>query len=340
MVVCILREHFARPQLVRHLLRAEHPDEVARRNHGVNVRGRDGQVISLQSQNHAVVILFQAAIAYGFSGKGRAFFHGNRVGIQIRGFRLVRHVFAQGHLFRLLQSAQAGDMETALALYETIPGYQDADSKRRAYAYDAAETALAQGDLSRAVALFTQAGDYRDASVRAQATADRYYADAYAAAVEAMEKKDYKAAADILAPLAKENVPEAYENLPGVYQEACYRCANDLYADKQPFEALKYYREIPDYKDVSTKRLKKTVYQVMGKWETAKGVKMEFREDGFCVIDGKEAFYTVPSAFAIHIGDSPDTAVYTYNIISHGDGKLTLLQVKQNVYYRMTRAEE
>ena len=90
--------------------------------------------------------------------------------------------------------------------------------------------------MNAAAILFTQAGDYQDAAERARNAADQYYADAYAAAVEAMENKDYKTAADLLAPLDRENVPETYENLPGMYEEACYRCANDLYADKKPFE--------------------------------------------------------------------------------------------------------
>ena len=87
------------------------------------------------------------------------------------------------------------------------------------------------------------------------------------------------------------------------------------------------------------KRLTRTVYRIMGAWETDKGVRMEFREDGTCTIDGQDSYYYA-TTYALNIGDSPDTLKYTYNIVSLSGKALTLRHEEQNVYYRMTRAAE
>ena len=123
-----------------------------------------------------------------------------------------------------------------------------------------------------------------------------------------------------------------------MYEEACYQYANELYKDKNPFEALKYYRQIPDYKDVTSKRLDKAVYRIMGKWESSKGAIMEFREDGTCTIEGKDYYYYA-SMYSLEIGDRPDDLEYTYNILSNTQNNLTLRHEKQNILYRMKRVE-
>ena len=152
-------------------------------------------------------------------------------------------------------------------------------------------------------------------------------------------KADYKTAVEALAPISQEYFTAKYADIPEMYQEACYQYANALYADKQPFEALKYYRLIPDYKDVTSKRLKRTVYEIMGTWETSKGVRMEFREDGTCAIDGREYYYSA-SVYALNLGDRPEELSLAYSIVSNSEKKLTLQHVKQKTYYRMTRVTE
>ena len=157
-------------------------------------------------------------------------------------------------------------------------------------------------------------------------------------ALNAMAAKDYKTVVEALMPLSQEYLPDKYSDIPELFNEACYQYANDLYAQKQPFEALKYYRMIPDYQDVTEKRLDKVVYRIMGKWESSKGMVMEFREDGTCTIDGREYYYYA-NMFALDIGDRPDDLSYVYNIVSDNKNTLTLRHEKQNILYRMTRVK-
>ena len=71
-----------------------------------------------------------------------------------------------------------------------------------------------------------------------------------------------------------------------------------------------------------------------------KGVSMEFRDDGTCLIDGREAYYNCPNMYAMDTGDRPDELSYTFNILNSSRNVLNLKHEKKNVIYRMTRAEE
>ena len=158
-----------------------------------------------------------------------------------------------------------------------------------------------------------------------------------------MASKDYHAVLEALTPLDPLNqtyLAKKYSDMPALYREACYQYANDLYAQKRPFEALTYYRLIPDYADVADKKLTRTVYRVIGKWTSEKGVSMEFRDDGTCLIDGREAYYNCPNMYAMDTGDRPDELSYTFNILNSSRNVLNLKHEKKNVIYRMTRAEE
>ena len=155
-----------------------------------------------------------------------------------------------------------------------------------------------------------------------------------------MEHKDYKAVVEALAPLSQEYLTGKYADIPDLYREACYQYANALYSQRRPFEALTYYKQILDYKDVTDVRLTRMVYRLMGFWDTGKGVTMEFREDGSCTIEGEDYYYFAPNIYAINIGDDPDDLSYTYEIVSYGANYLTLRHAKTKTLYRMTRAGE
>ncbi len=112
------------------------------------------------------------------------------------------------------------------------------------------------------------------------------------------------------------------------------------FGEKKPFEALTYYKQILDYKDVTETRLKKRIYQIMGTWQSSKGSFMEFREDGTCTIESRNYYYYIPSIYALHIGDQPDDLAYTYEIVSFDENSLTLRNVKQKTLYKMTRVKD
>ena len=240
-----------------------------------------------------------------------------------------------------LEKADEGGLNDAMELLAAIENESaKAKDKLHELAYQAAEEALDAQDLATASAMFDRAGDYRDAKARAQQCADDYCSAAYETAQAAIAEKDYLTAIEALAPLQEGFLTEKYARIPAMYKDACYQYANQLYNDRQPFEALKYYKLIPDYKDVTSYRLEKTVYKLMGLWESEKGQKFEFREDGSCSLAGEEAYYYVPNMYAVNTGAEPDPSTVTYEIVSIKQNALTLRHTKNRTIYRLTRVEE
>ena len=240
-----------------------------------------------------------------------------------------------------LEKADENDLTAAMDL---LAGIESEDStalnKLHELAYQAAEEAAAAGEMAQAAAMFDRAGDYRDARTRAQECADAYCAAAYETAQNAMAQKDYLTVIEALSPLQDGFLTEKYAEIPSMYKDACYHYANELYNDRKPFEALRYYRLIPDYRDVASYRLEKTVYKLMGQWESDKGQKFEFREDGTCSLDGDEAYYYVPNMYAVNTGTEPDPTTATYEIVSIRQNALTLRHTKNKTTYRLKRVEE
>ena len=246
----------------------------------------------------------------------------------------------QGCVYAMaLQKADSGDLPEAIALLETIRDYQDAGMRIQALSYEMAELAMESGDLGAASRYYTQAGNYLDAITKSQNCADQYYAEAYAAATAAMNQGDWETAVNALAPLSHEYLSSKYADIPELYREACYQYANQLFSERRPFEALTYYKQIPNYKDVQENRLQKMVYFIMGTWETSKGETMEFREDGTCTIEGWNYYYYTPNIYSLQLGDRPDSLTHTYEIVSYSSNSLTLRHVKNKTIYRLTRAD-
>ena len=240
-----------------------------------------------------------------------------------------------------LEKADGNDLAGAIEMLAAIENEDPAAlGKLRELAYRAGEEAAAAGDMAAAAAMFDRAGDYGDAQARAQQSADAYCAAAYETAQNALEQKDYLTVIEALAPLQEGFLTEKYARIPSMYKDACYLYANELYNDHKPFEALKYYKLIPDYRDVASYRLDKAVYKLMGQWESEKGQKFEFREDGTCDLNGEEAFYYVPNMYAVNTGEEPDPTTVTYEIVSLKQNALTLRHTKNRTTYRLKRVEE
>ena len=247
----------------------------------------------------------------------------------------------EGCVYQLAAAqAAAGELARASEMLSSIPDYQDAAKLMQQYAYAAAETAQAEGDLAAAAQLYARAGKYKDADAQSQSAADAYYSSAQASAKAALEKKDYQQAVEILSGLNMDFLPKKYAGLKEMYDEARYHYAEALYNARKPFEALVYYNQIKDYKDVSSKKLTRSVYRIIGSWSSAsKHIQMIFRPDGTCQIDGKPFRYMVGinGAYALSIGETADNLTYTYNILSLSDEELNLRNVKTKTVYKMDR---
>lgn len=238
-----------------------------------------------------------------------------------------------------LAALQQKDLAGAAALLEPIAGYKDAGDLFAGSIYQLAQQLQAQNRLGEAAEQFARIPTYQDAAQQSEATYDTYYADAYNQAVRALAQRDYKTVVDILEPLDKQNPGEKYAGIQKMYNEAAYAYANQLYEDNKPYEALAYYRKVLTYGDVADRKLTRTPYRIIGEWETEKGLKMEFRDNGTCRIDGRELYYWARN-YLLKTGDRPEELNTSYSIVRITEDALTLKNLKTKTYYKLTRTEQ
>lgn len=241
--------------------------------------------------------------------------------------------------YALAEAAIAQDQYELAAQYlADIPDYGDAETLRQQSVYHTAKTQMEAGNLHEAALLFASIGEYEDAASLALACYDEYYGPVYQEARDAMAAGDYAAAIQVMETVERENDSAAYAGLAGMYQEANYLYANQLYDEKKPYEALIYYRNIPGYKDVERK-LDRVCYRMLGRWVSRTGVLMEFKDDGTCVIDGR-SYYFRGSQFAFYTGDQPDNLREEWTIYNCEGNSLSVENNKTKVQYGMTRVTE
>ena len=238
------------------------------------------------------------------------------------------------------EALAAGDKARAAECLAEIPGYRDADELYPATVYSLAVETRARGDYALAADWFARIPDHEDSAAQAQECEDMYYSQAYDEAVEAYRNKDYPLVVSILEGMDLTGLPERYKSLDHIFSESAYQAAEKLYKASRPYEALRYYRLIPDYKDVS-KKLNRTCYAILGLWTTEKDGSIEFRDDGTCTVFGKERYYYA-TQYAIYMGeeDDPEKMAYAYNIFSRSGTSMKLKDMKTNTYYQFTRAGE
>ena len=150
---------------------------------------------------------------------------------------------------------------------------------------------------------------------------------------------DDKAAVDALSGLDRENPGEKYKDVDQMYKEANYRYADQLYAEKKPYEALVYYRNILDYKDVSTRKLKRASYEIIGTWESNRGAVFIFRDDGTCSMEGKEMFYFA-QGYTLQVGDRPGELDMPWRIVDLRPKSLSLRNSQTQRQYKCVRVED
>ena len=127
-----------------------------------------------------------------------------------------------------------------------------------------------------------------------------------------------------------------------MYEEACYNYAEELYAAGKVYEALPYYRRIPDYRDVTTKKLQRRAYLILGSWASADGqFTAEFRDDGTCTLFGDELYFAV-DGYGLKTGQTPDALTLTHKLTTLTDTALSIriLADGRNEVHQLARASQ
>lgn len=240
-------------------------------------------------------------------------------------------------LYTLAEDALAkDDFEAAAGYLSMIPAYADAETLRQKSVYLSASQRRDAGELSAAAALYASIPAYEDASAQADACYDAYYQEAYTTAQQAIADKRYGDAVAALENVSRENMSEKYADIDDMYNAANYEYANELYAAQKPYEALKYYNNIPGYKDVESDKLDRVCYRILGLWVSATGVVMEFRDDGTCTIDGEE-YYFYARNFSLETGESADNLNSKWTIHSCNEKTMSLENARTHKQYKLTR---
>ena len=237
-----------------------------------------------------------------------------------------------------LSALNAGDMDKAIEYLGKARGFGNANELYLSAVYQQAAAEEAAGNLGEAARLYALIPEYQDAGEKSAKNYTSYYESAYTLAKEGMKKKDYKAVIDALSGLDITNPGENYQDIPDLYQEAVYQYAEQLYNDLKPYEALVYYRMIPEYKDVTSRKLSRVAYRIIGVWETQKGAQFVFREDGTAKVLDKDMYYFARQ-YQVRVGSKPDEWSTDYTIVSMREDTLTLRNTKTRVQYRCTRVE-
>ena len=163
------------------------------------------------------------------------------------------------------------------------------------------------------------AGTYEDAAQQAEAIYDERYLDVAQQAEAAMESGEYALAFTLLDTADLTDLPAKYVHLPKTRQEAAWLEAERLMDAGLPYEALPYYRAVPDYKK-SAERMNSLCYKIIGNWQDKNGDYYVFNEDGTCLMAGKELFFSVDK-YTMSTGESKEEMRITHRISSvNGNG--------------------
>lgn len=226
-----------------------------------------------------------------------------------------------------LAAEENGSIQEAAALFASVGAYEDAEAHAQALYYTLGGQALAGGQTLTAARCYAKASGYQDAASLAGMYFDAYYQEASISAQDAMDNGEYALAAALLGHMDLTELPAKYAALSGLWQEANYQEATRLYAAGKPYEALAYYRAIPDYKDVA-QRLQRTCYLLLGEWAAADGRVYTFREDGTCTLNGEKLAFRAET-YALYTGATADSLTQTHSVSSISATDMTLKDMRE-----------
>lgn len=235
---------------------------------------------------------------------------------------------------------EAGQLDEAAALLESISGYSDADEQLKIVRYAQGEKAVADSLSLAAAQFFTQAGDYSDAADRAAAQYAAYYGPIADSARAQYNQQEYTAVADLLMNLDMENLPADYADLRDIFRESCYQAGESYYAAGQVYQAYPYYQEISDERRVK-ERLKEACYLVLGTWQDTEGNAYTFNLDGTCTLAGESLYFAV-DGLTIRTGASADSLTATHQLTGISATSAWLFDQRNgaNVRIRLTKVEK
>jgi tetratricopeptide (TPR) repeat protein len=218
-----------------------------------------------------------------------------------------------------MKLVEEGKLLEAAERFAAIEGYEDAAAQAQAAYYALAQATRQEGRSLQAARYFELAGTYEDAAQQAEAIYDERYLDVSRQAEQAMQSGEYALAFTLLDTTDLTDLPKKYADLPKTRQEAAWLEAERLMEAGLPYEALPYYRAVPDYKK-SAERMNSLCYKIIGTWQAKNGDYYVFNEDGTCRMADKELYFSVDK-YTMSTGESKEEMRITHRIASvNGNG--------------------
>ena len=141
--------------------------------------------------------------------------------------------------------ADQGQGLEAAELFASLGDYNDAQAQAQQLYYRLATEAANNNQVLSAARLYAKAGEYQDAAVQSRAYYDAYYQTASVEASDAMSNGEYARVATLLGHMDLTDLPEFYEGLDDMYQEANYLQANLLYNEGRPKAENRAFNDLP-----------------------------------------------------------------------------------------------
>ncbi len=233
------------------------------------------------------------------------------------------------------EKMDAGEYEEAAALFEACGAYLDAEERAMKAQYARAQAYEAAGEYKLAAGAFAALGSYEDAKLRVIACEDAWLKTAFTGARMDMELGDYASVIHALAPYWQEELPERYQEIADMYEEACMQRAQALIDMRRPLDALELLEQIQSINKTAKKKLDAYVYRIIGRWKDARGVEYIFRRDGSCTIAGEEGYFG-GSGYDLAVGTEKYPTKAAYSVVSLRNKTLTLKKLDTKSTIRLS----
>lgn len=238
------------------------------------------------------------------------------------------------------EAETVGDPAELAARFEAMGNYRDAESLARRMHWEVARVKEDQGEILEAAREYAKAGKTEDAQEKAAELYDKYYAGKVSEAKAAMEAGDYTGAVSLLETLDRTDLPEKYEEVNDLFEDACVKAGETLYQAGRPYEAGAYFRLVGNSRRVS-RWLGSAAYKIIGKWADADGNPVaEFREDSTCTIAGENFTFLVQDSYTLKTEQDGSMEV-TFRISHLTEDRLSLRDMREGreAGYELYRAE-
>ncbi|MCL1796531.1 MAG: soluble NSF attachment family protein, partial [Clostridia bacterium] len=235
---------------------------------------------------------------------------------------------------------EAGDLDGAYAAYDRAGNYSDAADRRDDCIYKRAQALMDGGSYQEAGELFDSVIMFRDARTKRDECYDTWLAIRVITAQELYNNNEFAEVVELLSDVNINTIPKAYENVRTLYVESNYKVARKLIDDNRALEAYTYLLNCKGHKRNADELLNKTIYRILGTWETGLGVRYAFYLDGTCSIAGQEKYFNMLNPYGIYIGDSAEDLVRTFSFSSGSGTSMSIRVDSTGETLRLTRIRD